>query len=72
MSAGAFGRRIITGADRHIAIVEFIDHHPNARPGRIDAAIFWIGMICGAGDLACTAPDAFIKINFDFFDDSLF
>lgn len=70
--AGAFGRCVITGADRHIAVVELIDHHADARAGRIDAAILWTGMICGARDLACTAANSFIKINFDFFDDSLF
>jgi hypothetical protein len=72
MPAGTFGRRIIAGTDRHITIVELIDHHPNARASRIDTAILWIGMICGAGDLAGTASDTFVKIDFDFFDDSLF
>ena len=72
MPAGAFGRRIVTTSNRHIAVVEFIDHHPDARAGRVDAAILWTGMICGARDLACTAANSFIKINFDFLDDSLF
>ena len=70
--AGAFRRRVITAADRHITIVELIDHHPDTRAGRIDAAILWTGMICGARDLACTAANSFIKVNFDFFDDSFF
>jgi hypothetical protein len=71
MSAGTFGRRIVTGTYRHITIVELIDDHPDPGAGRICAAIFRSGMICGAGDLACTAPDAFIKINFYFLNDFL-
>jgi hypothetical protein len=72
MPAGTFGRRIITGTYRDIHIIEVIYNHPNTRPGGIRAAIFGLGVKCGAGDLTCTATNTFIKINFYLFNDFLF
>jgi hypothetical protein len=72
MSAGTFGWSIITGAYRNIHIAQFIFNHPNPRPGRINAAIFRRSVKCGAGYLTSTATNAFIKINFYFFNDFLF
>jgi hypothetical protein len=72
MSAGAFGRRIVTGAYRDIRIVQLIYHHPNPGSGRINAAVSRIGVKSGAGYFTCTATNAFIKIYFYFFDYFLF
>jgi hypothetical protein len=47
-------------------------NHPNTRPRRIIAAVFWLGVKGGAYQLACPATIALIDIDFYCFNYFLF